>query len=476
MSRARRGLDTGRMTTKNSPSGSVSELQPTPHHAPENRLATFPGAFLHTRTWREYAYICRALLLAPFAFVYAVFVPTFTAATLVTVVALWLSGVLVVAGRGWGAAYRSMARTLLDEDVADPPRFVRPRGFWRATGAMLGDVDGWRALLFSLLTFPLAILGFVISTTFLVAGLGGVTYWIWYRFLPLEQAPDGTLHRGAQFSTDATAWFVDTPPRIALAALVGVVCLVTWPWVQRLFIAPFRQLTRALLGPSSASLRLAQARASQAATVEDSDTRLRRIERDLHDGTQARLVAVAMQLGEAREYLATGGDPALAADLLDTAHSSTKEALTELREIARGIHPPALDSGLAVALETLAARSPLPVNISVDPSVEAAGPLAPAIQSIAYYSVAELVTNAAKHAQATTVWVLVDRDGPSLRLRVRDDGRGGAAVSAPDGDGRRTGLAGLDERVRAVDGTFALSSPAGGPTVVTVTLPTSARP
>jgi signal transduction histidine kinase len=238
----------------------------------------------------------------------------------------------------------------------------------------------------------------------------------------------------------------------------------------------FGALTRGLLSPSRASLRVAELERSRTGTVDDADARLRSIERDLHDGTQARLVAVAMQLGEAREHLADGGDVTQAAELVDTAHSSTKEALTELRELARGIHPPALDSGLTVALETLAARSALPVNVDVDPAVEADGRLAPALESIAYFSVAELVTNAAKHARATGVYVLVEPlgdPGGSVRIRVRDDGRGGAAVVPPDGSGLRSGLAGLAERVRSVDGTFDLSSPVGGPTVVTVTLPTA---
>jgi signal transduction histidine kinase len=180
-----------------------------------------------------------------------------------------------------------------------------------------------------------------------------------------------------------------------------------------------------------------------------------------------------MQLGEAREQLTA--DPALAAELLDTAHASTKEALTELREIARGIHPPALDDGLAVALETLGARAPLPVTVDVEPGAD--DDLSPAVRSIAYYTAAELVTNVAKHARATGAYLLVTRpDAGTLHLRVRDDGHGGAVVvpGVPGGSG--TGLAGLAERIATVDGTFALTSPVGGPTVVDVTLPTRTRP
>lgn len=437
----------------------------------ERRGPNVLTAPFHPRTWREHGYLWLALLLAPFALAYVILVPSLAAGLVVTVVGLGLVGVLVLAARGWGAMYRGLAAGLLDERVEEPPAFARPRGFWRGLWAMLGDVDGWRALLFMLLAFPAAIAGFVTSVTFLATGAGGLTYWYWYRFLPLQAATDGTMHRGAQFGND---WFADTPRRLWLVALGGLALLFVWPWLQHLFAQLFRVLTRVLLGPSRTSVRVAELRASRAAQVEDADARLRRIERDLHDGTQARLVAVAMQLGEAREQLASG-DPAVADELLSTAHASTKEALTELREIARGIHPPALDSGLAIALETLAARAPLPVTLTVDPSVTVGRALSPAVESIAYFSVAELVTNAAKHAGASVVRVSLDRSDGSLRLWVYDDGRGGALVVPPDGTGRRTGLAGLADRVRAVDGTFDLSSPDGGPTVVTVTLPASTR-
>jgi hypothetical protein len=203
--------------------------------------------------------------------------------------------------------------------------------------------------------------------------------------------------------------------------------------------------------------------------VEDATVRLRRIERDLHEGPQARLVAVAMQLGEAREQLGPDADPEVVA-LIGSAHTTAKETLVELRDIARGIHPPALDAGLAVALETLTAQSVVPVQLDV--RVDETGPLSPSVASIAYYTVAELVTNAAKHAHACVVQVYVRQHDHTLNLAVSDDGRGGAQVCAPSQDGQRSGLAGLVERVRSVDGTFDLSSPVGGPTMVTVTLPT----
>ncbi|ACZ31540.1 histidine kinase [Xylanimonas cellulosilytica DSM 15894] len=430
------------------------------------------SAFFAARTWRAYGYLWVALLLAPFSLAYVLLVPSLGAGFLVTVVGLFVAGGLVVGARGWGSLYRGLARAALGEHVAAPPAFVRPRGFWRSLGALLFDGTGWRALLFMFVTFPLTIFSFVVSTVFLAVGLGGITYWLWWQYLPWQETEDG-LRRGFSIVSDNAATYFDTPPRIAFLAVVGLVFLIVWPWVTRGLTTLFHLLTRGLLGPTAGSIRVAALRDSRAAAVEDADARLRRIERDLHDGTQARLVAVAMQLGDAREQLAT--DPALAAELLETAHASTKEALTELREIARGIHPPALDDGLAVALETLAARSPLPVTVDVDPAADAG--LAPAVRSIAYYTVGELLTNVVKHARATGVYVVVDRpDAGTLHVRVRDDGRGGAVLAPGVPGGSGTGLAGLAERVATVDGTFALTSPVGGPTVVDVTLPTRTRP
>jgi len=415
-------------------------------------------------TWREFGYLWLSLLVAPFAFAYAVFTVSFTAGVLVTVVGLVVSGALVLGARGWGGMYRAMARSMLSVDVLAPVPHEPRKGFWRMLWSNLSDGPGWRALAFMVVSFLLTLVAFVTSVTFFFVSLGAATHWIWSGFLPLQMAADGTWHRGAQMGTD---WYVDTPLRQSALAAVGLALWWLWPQLVRGFAHLFRLLTIGLLGPTRASLRVADLEKSRGRTVEDADAKLRRIERDLHDGTQARLVAVAMQLGEAKEQLAGGGDATEALELVDHAHASTKEALVELRELARGIHPPALDNGLAVALETLAARSPLPVTVDVDPRVDPS----PAVETIAYFCVAELVTNAAKHARATGVYVLVEEQGARLRLRVRDDGQGGARVSTPDARGHRSGLAGLEERVRSVDGTLDVVSPVGGPTVVTVVLP-----
>ncbi|GAA4426951.1 sensor histidine kinase [Georgenia halophila] len=425
------------------------------------------------RSWLRYGYLWVAVLMAPFALAYALVSVVLTVGLAVTVVGLFVGGTLIVGARGWATTYRGMASKFLGNRVPEVPPFRRGRGFWRGLGSMLGDSAGWRALLFMFVMFPLSVVGFVTSTAVLVASLGAVTHSIWGRYLPEQQAGDGSWHRGAQLGPD---WFVDTPARQLAFAGIGIVLFFVWPWIPWLFTQVAGLLSQSLLGPTRESLRVADLEQSRAGAVEDADARLRRIERDLHDGTQARLVAVAMQLGEAKDHLDSGTDPDQVSELVGTAHASTKDALVELRELARGIHPPVLDDGLGVALDTLAARSPLPVTMDVDAEVADRGRLAPAVESIVYFCVAELVTNAAKHARASGVYVLVERHDGDLRVRVRDDGRGGAAVTPPESSGHRSGLSGLAERVHAVDGRLDVSSPAGGPTVVTVTLPENVRP
>jgi signal transduction histidine kinase len=214
---------------------------------------------------------------------------------------------------------------------------------------------------------------------------------------------------------------------------------------------------------------------SRAHVVDDSAARLRRIERDLHDGAQAQMVAVAMKLGLAREKL--GGtisgtsfagtaqaDLERVLELVDAAHRGAKNAITELRDLARGIHPPALDHGLGAALATLAARSEVPVELVVDlPERPSA-----AIETIAYFCAAELLTNVAKHSGARHATLEAVHVPGLLRMRVSDDGRGAARLE------ERGGLAGLADRVRTVDGRLQISSPPGGPTLVVVELPSHA--
>lgn len=159
-----------------------------------------PGVL--ARTCREFGYLTVMLLICSLAFAYVIAIFSLAAGLAVTVVGLFVCGALVVGGRGWGWLYRAMARGMLGTSIAAPPRRRRVRGFWKSLGSMLGDAAGWRGLAFAVLAFPLALVSFVTSVTLLAVSLGGVTHGFWYRWLPLQEAADGTAHRGAQFGPD----------------------------------------------------------------------------------------------------------------------------------------------------------------------------------------------------------------------------------------------------------------------------------
>jgi signal transduction histidine kinase len=214
---------------------------------------------------------------------------------------------------------------------------------------------------------------------------------------------------------------------------------------------------------AAAAERARELQERRALAVDESAARLRRIERDLHDGAQVRLAALALALGEIKENLEAGdGDRSVA--LVVAAHENAKQTLAELRDLARGIHPPVLDRGLAAALSILARSSAVPVSLSV-----AAEPRpSPAIEAIAYFCAAELLANVAKHSGADRATLgVTDHDG-RLQMIITDNGSGGARATAGGG------LAGLAERVRTVDGRLDVESPAGGPTIITVELPSHA--
>ena len=205
--------------------------------------------------------------------------------------------------------------------------------------------------------------------------------------------------------------------------------------------------------------RITELEASRAGAVDQQETDLARIERDLHDGAQARLVALGMSLGMAEQKLAS--DPAAAQELLAEARQGTREALEELRNLARGIHPPVLaDRGLEAAIAALASRTPLRVEVSVD----VPGRPARAVETAAYFVVAEALANTGKHANAQTVHIDVREEGDRLVVSVVDDGDGGA-------DAEGSGLRGLVNRVHALDGSLEVTSPAGGPTTIRAVIP-----
>jgi signal transduction histidine kinase len=364
-------------------------------------------------------------------------------------------------GRRLGAVHRALSARLLHEQIAAPAP-VRPgRGAFGRIGSLLRDGPGWRAIGYSLLKVPLAVLEGYAAVCWL-AGAVNMSYPFWWRLFR-NHPPDVQLSP-VPAVTPFGAFHVATFPGTFVAMAAGVAMLLAAPWLaqgaSRLDLAAMR----GLLGPGRLAARMHQLQVTRARAVDETAAVLRRLERDLHDGAQIRLATMAMNLGMATEKLGAAGPPpdlAQARDLIAAAHRDAKDALTELRDLVRGIHPPVLDSGLPDALSTLASASAIPVTLTTDLSHRPA----PAIETIAYFCTAELLANAAKHSHATRIDLTVtDHDG-TLTVQVTDDGTGGAQP------GRGTGLAGLADRISTVDGRLDIVSPAGGPSRITVRLP-----
>ena len=363
--------------------------------------------------------------------------------------------------RRLGVWQRWLARRTLGDQFAAPAPFRPGRGVLGRLDARLRDGAGWRAVAYALVKLPVAFFqGWAVS--FWVVGLIDLIYPFWWLL-----ARHHTGHSLVVIPLPAGSFSISNWPETLLAAMAGVATLLAAPWLLRGVTAGDRWLVRGLLGPGRLDQRVRELEESRAHAVDDSTAALRRVERNLHDGAQVRLAALAMGLGMAKEKLGEDGKPldeieaARIRDLVDTAHRSAKEALIELRDLARGIHPPVLDSGLAEALATLAAQSIIPVELTADIAERPT----PAIETIAYFCAAELLANAAKHSGANRVLMDVTQRADTLRLLVSDDGVGGADPA------RGSGLPGLVQRVRTVDGRLDLTSPPGGPTVVTVELP-----
>ncbi|MEQ4725140.1 histidine kinase [Nonomuraea sp. B19D2] len=249
---------------------------------------------------------------------------------------------------------------------------------------------------------------------------------------------------------------------VAVFMVIGFVLLLLAPLLARGMAALDLSVARTLLGPSRSELgqRIETLTESRAGMIDAADAERRRIERDLHDGAQQRLVSLAMNLGLARATLTDLPEPAREA--IAQAHEEAKQALKELRDFVRGLHPAVLnDQGLDAALSGVAARAPFPVKLHVDLERRAT----PTIEAVAFFIVSEALTNIAKHAAATKAEVRVRRERDRLHVLVYDDGCGGARL---DGG---TGLRGLAQRIHSVDGTLRLSSPLGGPTTIEVELP-----
>ncbi|MFJ3793213.1 sensor domain-containing protein [Kitasatospora sp. NPDC090091] len=366
-----------------------------------------------------------------------------------TVLGLPFVALGLTAARGLGGLHRQLTTRLIGAVVEPPRPRHRPPGALGRLRTALGDTVAWRSLLYLLLRLPLGVLGFAAAVLLPLGCCWLLGFPLWARLLEPGRSADR----------------LDV-----VAVLLGAALAAAVPGAIRAASAAERRLARGLLGPARTEQRVAELEHARATLSAANTDRLRRLERDLHDGTQARLVALAITLSLADDAL----DPQGAAfgagrlrTLLDRARTQTDETIVELRRLTRGIHPVALDGGLAQALPGLADTAPVPVAVRLDLRERPD----PAIEEAVYYCAAELLTNVAKHSGARAAELTVTAVAGRLRLTVRDDGRGGAAAGAGTGGG--TGLAGLRERLTAVDGSLHIASPQGGPTVVTAELPVS---
>ena len=426
------------------------------------------GAPLTRRTGHELLYCLTGGLAGVAGFVVTVVLLTsgFTvsASIIGTVIGLLLITVGLRVSRRLGSLHRRMLGRFLGHRVEAPPKFQPGTGVLGRLDRRLRDRAAWRGIWYSLIKLPVAAVQ-LYAVTLTIFGLVDITYpidWLLFRNHPAGTSLSplvAVVPLPFIGSISVSSWLATY-----LAALAGALCVVIAAWLARGINAADHALARRLLGPTTMAERVSELERTRTLAVEDSAAALRRVERDLHDGAQMRLAALAMNLGMAREKL-EDPDSETVKELIDAAHRNAVDALADLRDLARGIHPPVLDNGLASALDSLAASSAIPASVTAS-----IGPRpAPAIETIAYFCAAELIANATKHSFANqiTINISTERAGV-LRLYVGDDGIGGADVT------RGSGLSGLVQRVSTVDGRVDVSSPSGGPTVVTVVLPMKA--
>ncbi|MFJ4669914.1 sensor histidine kinase [Kitasatospora purpeofusca] len=401
-------------------------MKPKDRHAGDTGAQTPPAGrtpLYGARMWRQVGRLLLNLPLGIAGFVFTIVTLSIGLALSVTVIGLPLLAAGLAGCRGMGGFARGRARALYGSGVHEPEPVQRRPGVTGFAIGHLTDSLSWRSALYHVLMLPWGILSFAVTLVFVLVG-----------------------------------W-----PAL--------------PWVVRAESAVDRMLVEVLLTPGALSERVRELEDDRGTVVDTAAADLRRIERDLHDGAQARLVALAMDLGMAKERLLEPESPqdvAAAAKMVDNAHGEVKLALQELRDLARGIHPAVLtDRGLDAALSSVAARCTVPegVKVHVDLKAPDGGTGRPdsAVEGIAYFTVSELLTNVSKHSGARSATVDVWRAGDHLMLLVQDNGKGGAAPYPG------SGLAGLADRVRAVDGVFLVESPEGGPTSVTVELPWHTR-
>jgi signal transduction histidine kinase len=404
------------------------------------------------------AYVLIGFPLAIVAFTVIITGLSLGAGLLVTLLGIPVLVATVYAARGLAEVERVRIAPVLNRPRQTVNYGSRPpgAGFWRSLFTPLGDAQGWLDVVHAIIRLPVATFTFSIVITWWSLVLGGLSYPVWGRYI-VYGADNHDLPELLGFANSRSTFYVIT----------GVVAAVTLPFVIRGCALLEAWLARGLL-VEVAALRnqvadltqgQAAARSQTASAVAAEASALRRLERDIHDGPQQRLVRLSVDLGRAKEQL--DADPSAVRETVDEALTQAREALAELRSLSRGIAPPILtDRGLAAAVASLAGRSIVPVELDVLPDR-----LGPATEQAAYFTIAEALTNVAKHSGATRCRVSARPGAGTLTVTVSDDGTGGAHAS------KGNGLAGLADRLHAIGGQLWISSPPGGPTIVKAELP-----
>jgi len=422
-----------------------------------------------TRTWRELLAIVALYAIGAFAFglSWGLF------AGGVGTLPVFLIGAFVIIAALYAARFLGTADLAILEWTG-LPRIARPAwperpGFAGWLRSLFGGAHYWLSLLYFLLPkFVVGLVSLVVMSVWLGIALGG-TFWSAWGWAVRRADADHGNYGGLAWALHRWLGGDEIWLEAVIQTVLGLIFLFTLPWITRGLVWLEWWVARGLLGafPSEALVaRLAGAQASRAAAVAAEDSAIRRLERDIHDGPQQRLIRLQMDLASAERRLAD--DPSAARDLIASASEQAKEALEELRAVSRGIAPPILlDRGLVAALESAAARSAVPAT--VDAALPAGLALRPELERNAYFIASEAMTNAVKHAGATRISVRLVIESGALLVEVRDDGRGGA-IETPG-----HGLAGLADRARGLGGSLTVSSPEDGPTIVAARLPVRAE-
>ncbi|WP_025273807.1 sensor histidine kinase [Haloglycomyces albus] len=414
---------------------------------------------LFDRLTTDSRYLLVSFPLAIAGFVVAVVGVVLGISTAIIWIGVPILAAILVAGRGFSAAQRFLVRGVTYSEIPSVSYTTAPRGAGKIRTLVQPIFDGqsWLNILWMFLVFPISIVTFVLTVTWWAGVIAGFTWPLWGWIIINTAGPSGI-----EYATEWLGWGTSYLAQSTLYVIGGLFFAVTLPFVVRGCAAAQGELSRALLtATSQLTQRIDDLSASRSAAQSAENEALRRIERDIHDGPQQQLVSLGMELSRARRQM--DRDPDAAREALDEAIGQTRTTIDELRSLSRGIAPPILtDKGLTAAIEALAARSPIPVELDValwDRRYPQQS------ENTIYFATAEALTNAAKHSHASQLVITLRSTRTAISVCVADNGVGGAST------GKGHGLAGLTERVKSVEGQISIDSPEGGPTVIVAEVP-----